>query len=361
MAIQETEIHLLQHQPKRLVSLYKPLLQKVIQVYWKQLNLPQSSPKELWLYLQQQLPKMLQKTFNKHGEKTVMKTLIVETARLICNNFEDIQLLKANSPHLVVKYTSLISNRVRSYVNTQNLEESDAEDVAQSVQEKLILKLQKGQLSNFQEEALVRTFLFRVIENLIRDVLKSLRTKKARVSGSGTELKAHHAVESAAFQSLAGKMDLEKQSQLLGRLLRLYRDKDRQKFELSTKVNYHTLLTNKDLKPLDLSDDYKVELLVVFGKDYTHFSTEELWKNLIIFVNQIEGKNNTFDALWKWFSRHRNWMTVKILSIQKYSGQLTKKMTDKEKMLLVKISVRSLSKFVDDYFGEVVHAYYSQE
>ncbi|MEZ4883495.1 MAG: hypothetical protein R3E32_02070 [Chitinophagales bacterium] len=360
MATQETEIHLLQHQPSKLVLLYQPLLQKLIQHYWKRLDNSYSSPSELLQYTQKNLPSLLQKIFKKQGEKTSIKTLIVEAARLLFNDFEDTYFLKNNSPQLVVKYSSMIVARVRSYVNTQNLKESDAEDVIQSVQEKLILKIQGGQLASFQGGALVRTFLFRVIENLIKDVLKSLRTKKSKISSSGTELKENHAVENSVFKSLMGKIDLEQQTKVLSYLLQLYKNIDRQKFELSSKVNYQIILGGKDLKFLALSDDYKVELLVVFGKDYTHLSTEEIWKNLIVFTNELEGKNNTLDALWKWFTRHRNWMTVKILFIQRYDGELSKKMTSEEKTLLTKISVRSLSKFVDDYFGEVVHAYYSR-
>ncbi len=358
MANKETELDLLKHHPKRLIVLYQPLLQKMIQNYAKRLIYFQCSPNNLWTHLQQFLPLILQRLFNKHGDKTHIKTLVVEGTRLLCNDFEDICLLESNSPQLAVKYYSIITSRVQSYINTQNLKESDADDVIQSVQEKLVLKVQGGQLANFHRGALVRTFLFRVIENLIKDVLKSLRTKKAKVSNSGTELKAHHAVENSVFQSLVGKIDLEQQSKILGSLLKLYRDVHRQKFELSSKVNYQFILGRKDLKGLELSDEYKVELLVVFGKDYTHFSTEDVWRQLNVFVNQIERKNNSLDALWKWFVRHRNWMTVKILFIQRYDGELRKKMTEAEKKLLTKISVRSLSKFVDDYFGEVVYAYY---
>ncbi|MGB1242134.1 MAG: hypothetical protein ACPG49_06415 [Chitinophagales bacterium] len=360
MATKKTEIYLLEHNPTKLISLYQPLLKKLIQAFLKHSSHLQNSPKILLQHLQNELPPLLHRLLNKHGEKTHFKTLIVEAARLLCNDFEDLQLLKQHSPQLAVKYAPIIINRVRSYVNTQNLKESEAEDVVQSVQEKLILKTQKGQLANFQGSALVRTFLFRVIENLIRDVLKSLRTQKVKVSSGGTELKAHHAIEDSVFQSLAGKIDLEKQANVLGYLLRLYKDIDRQKFELSSKVNYQIILGNKDLKQLTLPEDYKVELLVIFGKTYAHLSAQELWENLVIFTNQIEGKTNSSDAIWKWFSRHRNWMTVKILFAQKFQVQLRKKMTDAEKKLLAKISVRSFSKFVDDYFGEVIHAYYNK-
>lgn len=358
MATKKTEIELLQHQPRRLIVLYKPLLEKMMLNYVQRLTTFQSSPNILWIHLQRHLPILLQKMFKKYGAKTHIKTLMVEAVRLSCNDFEDLYLLENHSPHLAVKYYAMVTNRVYSYVNTQNLKESDAEDVIQSVQEKLVMKVQGGQLANFQGNSLVRTFLFRVIENLIRDVLKSLRTKKAKIGSSGTELKAHHAVENSVFQSLAGKIDLEQQTKILEYLLKLYKDKDRNKFELSTKVNYQIVLGDKDLKKLPLSPDYKVELLVVFGKEYTHFSTQELWDNLIVFTNQMEGKNNSSEALWKWFVRHRNWMTVKILFVQRYNGELYKKMTEPEKKLLAKISVRSLSKFVDEYFGEVAHAYY---
>ncbi len=360
MTTKKTEIYLLEHDPMKLINLYQPLIKKLIQAYLKHSNYLQGSANVLLQHLQKELPLLLQRLLKKHGEKTHFKTLIIEAGRLLCNDFEDLQLLKQHSPQLAVKYAPIIISRVRSYVNTQNLKESDAEDVIQSVQEKLILKTQKGQLSNFKGGALVRTFLFRVIENLIRDVLKSLRTQKAKVSSGGAELQENHAVESSTFQALAGKMDLEKQANVLGYLLRLYKDTDRQKFELSSKVNYQIILGNKDLKQLALPEDYKVELLVVFGKAYNHLSTEELWKNLVVFTNQMEGKNNSSDAIWKWFSRHRNWMTVKILFVQKFQAQLRKKMTDAEKKLLTKISVRSFSKFVDDYFGEVVHAYYDK-
>ncbi|MGB0931766.1 MAG: hypothetical protein ACPGVB_13375 [Chitinophagales bacterium] len=354
----ETEIELLQQHPRRLIVLYQPLLQKLIQNYIQRLNTFQSSSNILWSHLQRHLPSLLQKMFKKHGAKVHIKTLMVEAARLLCNDFEDVYLLENHSPHLAVKYYAMITSRVHSYVNTQNLKESDSEDVIQTVQEKLVMKVQGGQLANFQGNSLVRTFLFRVIENLIRDVLKSLRTKKAKIGSAGTELKAHHAVENSVFQSLAGKIDLEQQVKILEYLLRLYKEKDRNKFELSTKVNYQIILGDKDLKVLPLSDNYKVELLVVFGKEYTHFSAQELWGNLIVFTNQMEGKNNSSEALWKWFVRHRNWMTVKILFVQRYNGELYKKMTESEKKLLAKISVRSLSKFVDDYFGEVAYAYY---
>ena len=331
MARKETEIHLLQNEPKRLMIIYQPLLKKIADNYSKHLNHFQSSPNLLLQHLQANLPNLMQRLFKKHGLKTHMKTLIIEGTRLLCNDFEDLQLLKSQSAKLVVKYTAVITNRVRAYVNTQNLKESDAEDVVQMVQEKLILKLQKGQLSSFKGGAMVRTFLFRVIENLIKDVLKSFRTQKSKVSSGGTELKAHHAIEGSVFQSLMGKMDLEQQTRVLSLLLKLYKIRDRQKFELSSKVNYQILLGNADLQGLALPENDKVELLVIFGKSYNHLSSEQLWRNLVLFTNQIEGKSNSSDALWKWFVRHRNWMTVKILFVQRFGGLLQKKMTDKEK------------------------------
>lgn len=358
MAIKKTDIVLLQQNPSELLMRYQPLLQKLLQHYVTHSNFVPLPPMELRDYLQSHLPAFLQRLFKKHGIKTRTKTLIAEAVRLLCNNFEDLQLLKQSSPQLAVKYTSIIIARVRSYVNTQNLKETDAEDVVQTVQEKLIIKVRDGKLAGFGGDSMVRTFLFRVIENLIRDVLKSMRTQKARVSSSGTEIKEHHAIEGSTFQALAGKMDLEQQAQTFKYLLKLYKDKDRQKFEISSKVNYQIVLGNRDLQSLNLSDDDKVELLVVFGKDFNHLSTSQLWNHLVVFVNQLEGKRNSADALWKWFVRHRNWMTVKILFVQHYDGGLQKKLTDAEKALLTKISARSFSKFVDEYFGEVVYAYY---
>ncbi len=354
---QLSDLQLLQEYPHHLVVKYQGLVKKIVGIHVKKSAFGQLSPSELLQEVITRLPQHAQHLYQKQGRNAIVKTILYESCRMLCHHVEDLDLLQKQASKLVVKYRPLIYTRIHSFVNTDKLREDQAEDIAQYVFERLLKKFDKGGFQYTEGRALFRTYFYQIINYTIIDGLRRLHTSKADI-GQNAELKESHSVDANIFGKLSSKLDLERQSELYGRLLQLYKSIDRQKFELSAKVNCALLLKNEDVKLLQLEESMKIELLVYFGKNYSKMSKEEIWKILVVFVSLLENKNVSPQGLQKWFIRRRSWMVVKILYILNFDGKLQKKLTEMEKKLLAKISDRRVGKFAEEYFGEIVYHRY---
>ena len=357
LSIQQQDLQWLQNQPKRLLQKYQPLIAKVVQLHLQTSAYTTFPAKELLKKVYQQLLQQLLRLYKRHGKRSHIRTLILEASRMLCHHLEDLYLLENQPATLVVKYEAMIANQTLGYVNTGNLPEHQVADIIQYVSERLLSKLQADKLNYQNCGALFRTYFYQIINNAIKDGLRRLQTKKAAI-GSGTELKAHHAVSANTFKAIHQKMDLEKQCQLYQKLLRQFKQLERCKFELSAKVSYYLLLEEGDVKLVLVSDQMRVELVVCFGKDYTALTKEKLWNTLVPFANAIDGKSIGGNGLYRWFSRRRNMLLAKILYVMNFNGKLEGKLNDTEKMLFAKLNQRAVGKFAEEYFGEIVYGTY---
>ncbi|MFK7906806.1 MAG: hypothetical protein AB8B69_16860 [Chitinophagales bacterium] len=354
---QTSDLELLELNPNLLIEKYHAIIYKVVSIYTENSPFNQLSHAELLKGVNARLPQYLPFLYQKQLKKSLVKTLLLEACRILCNQVEDLHLLEADTNQLILKYKPTIYARVYTYVNTDYLRSDQVEDMAHYVLERLLKKLKSENFGYIEIKSLFRTYFFQTINNAIKDGLRQLRSKKASI-GMREVLKDTDAIDKNIFNRLTGRLDLEIQCKLYDRLLQLYKTTDRTKFELSAKVSYYILLENKDVQRLELNENMKVELLVCFGERYTDMSKEDVWSTLVIFTNLIERKNISGDGMQKWFFRRRNWMVVKILYIMNFNGRVQKKLNETEKKILLKIRSRSVGKVAEDYFGEIVYGYY---
>lgn len=354
---QLSDFQLLQGTPHQLLEKYQKAIKKIVQLHIEKSIYGQLSRAILLEGVQKRLPQYIQYLYQRQGKHAAIKTVLYEACRMLCQHLEDIDLLQKQSKNLVVKYRPLIYARIHGFVNADKLREEQVEDIAQYVLERLLKKFDKGGFQYTEGRALFRTYFYQVINYTIIDGLRRLHTSKANI-GQSVALNPSHVADTNIFSKVSNKLDLEQQSGLYGKLLQLFKIIDRHKFELSAKVSCAIVLQNRDVHALPLEENTKIELLVHFWKNYTTMSKEILWKTLVEFTNLLERKNIGTLGLQKWFLRRRNWTIVKILYIVNFDGRLQKKLTEMEKQLLAKISDRTVGKFAEEYFGEIVYVYY---
>ncbi len=219
------------------------------------------------------------------------------------NNHFDQELLDSQSSYLVTKYQPLVAYLTVT-ITSGNI---DYEDVIQTVNENFLQKVHTGKLqTQYKGNATIRTFLNRVLRNLVIDCLRAMKNRSHKnvdieinpditpKSGFDMSLLAHNPI----FQEhLKG----------LEQALKLF--KKRNRFEFCLKVIYRLLLNSSSIRRdyPNCSDDLLVEILSIFVKDYTHLSQGKLYQILYQFICQLEGLHSkgSVGSLRKWFDRHR--------------------------------------------------------
>ncbi|MEZ4888483.1 MAG: hypothetical protein R3E32_27395 [Chitinophagales bacterium] len=360
-----TDEILLQDNPNRLVEKYEKVVLQLVHQFWQKVGVSDSELEIIETIVFQRLPLRLAKYQDKAEGKTYALTLLVECTQVICSDILDLQLLRQQSPQLIVKYIPYISARLDYLVNTDFIKMQDAEDVLQWVQQKLIERLQNGQLQQFEskQETLFRTYLYRVVQNLFTDIHRSLyQTQKNRNS---LELKAS-LIENKSnnvnpFDQLSDDLSLSLQLKRLQQLLQLFSATNRLKFELCLKTSYQLILYHSDVKNLQLTTKTETKMLAFFGADYTHESSGNVWRTLNEYLDIWENKQGNPDTLRKWFTRQRNQIIAKLLLLTVIDrGVNDKKSTEQfYKNLLQKINKdRNVAKYAYEWFGERVYVFY---
>lgn len=311
----------------------------------------------------QRLPDYLRKQNMQETEDLLfLQTWIVRATQRIYSDVVDVILVRRQSPELIVKYIPLISQKVQYFTNTSYIKASDADDVLQIVQEKLLGKLSKGQLAAYKESEgnLFSTFLFKVIDNLIKDIAKSLyQTQKNQSHLEISEPLIHH--ESTETNVLSSLIQDEQQSFLLQQLkyhMLTYSLHIQQKLEICLKVNTRLILSIEDAALLQLNIHQSKQFVRVFGQNYVSFSLGELWKAIQPFLNIFEQKESSSDNHRKWYVRLRNQLVVKLLlsSLLKQNPDL-----DQGGILQKISSERTIAKLAEEWLYELVEIFYQKK
>ncbi|MEZ4887268.1 MAG: hypothetical protein R3E32_21225 [Chitinophagales bacterium] len=243
------------------------------------------------------------------------------------NNRFDQQLLQSKSTHLAVKYQPLISY-LAATTTSGNI---DYKEVNQEVSEKFLKKIHAGKLQEqYYGEASVRTFLNKVIRNLVIDCLRSMKSKNRKTTT--VEINAEITPERGFDMALLVHNPVFQQHlKQLENALKLF--KKRNRFEFCLQILYRHLLTAAIVRQHypNCSDDLLIEVLSCFVKDYTDLPRGELYVILYNFVCQLEeiASKGTPDSLRKWFERHRTvvWNSIFDTDLQNL-GKEEQKMKD---------------------------------
>jgi len=336
-------------------------MERILDRYIEQDKLPADKRGELLQTIKEQTPNRLLKLWKKAGEEAYVVTYLAQAVKMVCNNLIDLHLLQHQHPQLVVNYRPLIERKIQYFVNKGFIRQADGGDVFQMIQQKLLEKLQNGQLQQYEgtDGSLFATYFHAVIHNQIKDIRKSLyRTQKRQTK---EEVQVHHAQTSPLFEAIVQDFSFEQQLKMFAFLIQQYVGKEKIKLEVCFKTNYRLLLKEKDIQPLALPQNLFEKMLSFFSLRYLQWSSKQLWESLAEFINHFEAKNNTTSNLRKWFTRKRNHFIVKILliAIHQKNTQIPSEWIGREKEMLQQVTAnRDLVKLLDEWMGELVYRYY---
>lgn len=359
---QTEDIDLLLQDAGSLISKYEHLIDRVIQQHIDHGIFMESDYEAVRIEIENRLPNQMLYLYRREGTDVFVKTLLVKATQTVCSYFEDRLLLARKDPEIIIKYTGNLSYHIQRYVHNKVLNISDAEDVAQTVRERLLNKLRQGQLEGFKGDSLFSTFIYRVIDNLIKDAVKSRHTGKAKLDRA--EIKHDKADGHSLFSTVSNKLELEKLCKLYRRLLRLLKENDQLKLELCIKIHYHLQLGPEDVAPFGFEEEVELELLNLFGHADADRKESVTWELLNGFINTFENKITSSGNLWKWFVRQRNKIVVKLLFLHFLTDTkvpVVKKMTEKEEFILSKLADRQVSKMADEWLSIVMIEYYEKK
>jgi len=353
---QTEDIYLLANEPDVLVDKYSSLVNKVLNKYIDRGQLGEENYDQTLLSLKERLPNQLDHLAKKNKDLVFVKTLFVQAASAICEDFSDIYLLEKKSPELVLKYIPSVKGRIKSKVGFQSLSPFEFDDIVQMAQEKLLIKLKNGSLNRFSGQSLFKTFLYRVTDNIIIDILRQIKNKTLSISLDSLPKAPQDSGN--IFEDLTNSVSEKEQTELIEKLMLQFSENDFLKFELCCKLHYGYIVKPVDIEPLGLDEDDQLAFLQHFGNDFSDMSKDTLWDTLNRFINIYENKLTSSSNLWKWFGSRRNRLIVKLLSIYHLNTGATKsykKLNDVEKALLEKVNDRQTSKLADVWFGQLFH------
>ncbi len=359
---QHTDLDILYNDPVLLLDKYRHLVDKIIDFYVEQGVFIESDYDSLLIEIQHRLPSQLKSLCKKNEQIAIIKTLLVKAIDNICKNYEDQLLLASQSPRLILKYTENLAFRVHSFVKTNQIKSSDVDDVVQTVKEKLLLKLQKGQLSSYKGEALFSTFIYRVIGNVIKDAVKAFHTQKATITRN--EIIVEPPTSDSLFKVVSNQIDMQYVLHSFKELMQLFSQLDQRKLEICMKVHFCLILNEKDAALLDLEGDDLSDFIKIFGINYAPLNEGAKWEHLNVFINNFENKLTSSNNLWKWFSRQKARFIAKLLYMHYLSQErisLVKKLNTEEKLLLTKISEKPVNKYADEWFGGVIYHFFEKK
>ncbi|MBC8490236.1 MAG: sigma-70 family RNA polymerase sigma factor [Bacteroidetes bacterium] len=236
------------------------------------------------------------------------------------DNNHEIQLLQNDPGKLILLYQDLINIIVRKilidpgYFNSQ-----DKDDLAQQVSESLLLKVPVIK-EKYNGMSLLRTFFSVIIRNICREIRRSELKQETvyRVSEyDATELPEKKTIYKKKFQSTeikenylrTHKSETEKEIVYKSEfknfesILRTY-SKKRAKIELCLKVIYRIPVAMADIKRYSGSADEEKnnEILKLSGSN-EKVTNQEIYEKLTRFFNKYENRQNSNDAIRKWFEQ----------------------------------------------------------
>lgn len=357
----QQDIQLLQNHPSKLIIKYQSVVEKILDRYIQQGKLPNHNRTKLLQIIAEQTPNRLLKLWEKADKKAYVLTLLAQATKVVCKNLIDLHLLQNQHPQLIVNYRSLIDRKVNYFVNEGFVKEADARDVFQTVQQKLLEKLQNGRLQQYQgtEDTLFATYIHAIIHNQIKDICKSLYQTQKRQAKE--KIQTNHVQASPIFEAIVHDFSFEEQLKMFAFLIQQYVGKEKIKLEVCFKTNYRLLLKEKDIQPLALPQNLFEKMLSFFSLQYLQWSSKQLWESLAEFINHFEAKNNTTSNLRKWFTRKRNHFIIKILLIviHQKNTQIPSEWIGREKEMLQQVTAnRDLVKLLDEWMGELIYRYY---
>ena len=205
------------------------------------------------------------------------------------------------SPQLIVAYQPFIRKIIAGFARKSHITGEEIMDYLQLVNEKLLIKLQSGQLQKYSITHSWKALLATIVKNIVKNELRAQSLRKMQ-----TLDKVPTHLQPKAYSELPSSLQWENATRKLQRILRLFRPKDRAKLEVCLKTLYHIPLTISQLQelyPLAKAYTLRQAIGLLNKKDRINISKAELWKYLNQALQLLEGNKSKVDALRKWYAK----------------------------------------------------------
>jgi RNA polymerase sigma factor (sigma-70 family) len=210
------------------------------------------------------------------------------------DNQKDLALLKSDLQALQLRHQGTVQIIVRRYISSGMFEKEDFEDIVQSVNEQLIVRMPSIQ-SGFNGTTLFRTYFSAIVRNICLSLYKGnqRQPKMYRIdelvhSGKDATSDQYH-IEQARrlFKVVLKQFDYKTD---LPRLLFLLKVRYKIQVREEDVLGWYPRCPRQDLSTL----------LDVFGRDYQDLKEREIYVLLAPIFNRAMDKENSPDALRKW-------------------------------------------------------------
>lgn len=355
--MQKNELYLSLTEAQDYINSNISLLQKVAAILVNERLLDRKDKKEYELFLYDFL-------LNHFKQKAISKNMLVDKASYLAaliqqlnNKAIDLFLVKKQSPSIVLKYETLIWSVVNKMHQNGYINYDQKEDLFQQVVERLLAKNVKGQLQSFKGNSLFSTFLYTVIRREAHHIVK-----KQQFSYNEFDVNQHDNVT----QNMQGYEETYNHYlNLLHNLLLAYQQPVQTKLHFCMQGVYRILLGEAFIKILhqqypDCLQDVLLDILLVFGKNYTLMSKGELWQNINGFINELENKCTKADALRKWFESQRSKIWFGLFFNKMINMHQIQQLPQKEQQQFVQKKIKEHKKWINDFFIDIIENYYQE-
>ena len=208
-------------------------------------------------------------------------------------NEKDIKLLQNNPNSLIIKYQNLIEIIVNKFVQTSYINYSDRDDFIQLINEKLLLKIQKIK-EQYNGSTLVKTYMSVIIRNICLEEFR-------KISVTSFQEIENTPIQYDETSNAVDKLIIDNEIDRFSMILKLY-FKQQSKLEFILKLVFRIPIKVEDFenycRKFKQPEIYK---LIEKIKPENKISEGKLYEIIIPYINKCDEKNNSPDALRKWF------------------------------------------------------------
>lgn len=321
-------------EPQKIVKKYHYLIDKTMAYYLSYQKVKLVEYGDLKLEVESRLLEQLQKYVSpKNSLEVRVSHLVAEYLRTICNDIQDRLLLQQQSPLLIEKYRYQTSAIIKKHIRERHI---NLDLLTEEVVGILCEKLANNSMMQFRGNSSFRTYLYKVTNNVVIDELRKIDRR----------IQTYELKPEIAKQTVLRETPNHEQIEALAVALKmLLKPNERSKFELAVKVENRLQLTKSSILQLfpDASKDLCDNILEAFGDNYALMKKGMLWEALNYFLTELTGKKESIRTLQDWLDKKKYAIVSLLLKKNIQPNDLETK------------------KIIDEYFEELLYAYYYQE